>query len=91
MIVYHRTSTENAELIIKSGIMKSCEYALFFGNEKQGYIGGYGKSVISFEIPEKLLEVDDEFETGEKHFRLPLTKSFCNVSQFLPKMEENTK
>jgi hypothetical protein len=68
--------------------MKTKEYALFFSNRKEGYAEAYGSCIISFEIPIHLLEIDDEFSTGEKHYRINLTKDFKNVSRFNPKLIE---
>ena len=86
MLVYHRTNWKSANEIIQSGIMKTKEYALFFSNRKEGYAEDYGNCVISFEIPKYILEVDDEFSTGEKHYRMSLKKDYKNVSSFNPKI-----
>ena len=71
VIVYHRTSAENAEEIYKTGKMTAKEDALFFSTKADGYAGDYGDTVVRLKIPSTILEVNDIFD-GEVHFDIPL-------------------
>ena len=83
VIVYHRTSIENAELIRKSGIMLAKEDGLFFSTKRNGYNIGYGNGVITLKIPVSML-VTDDFFGDEYHLRLPLgNKRRLDISQYL--------
>jgi hypothetical protein len=43
---------------------------VFVSSRPDGYITGYGVAVVALEIPEHLLELDDEFQDGESHYRV---------------------
>ena len=69
LTLYHRTSPESAEKIIKVDGWKSKEEGkVFFSTKKDGQTTGYGKAVIKIEIPEHLANLDDEFPDGEQHY-----------------------
>ena len=72
--VYHRTSADNAVNIRTTGIMTAKEDGLFFGTKKEGEISGYGNTVLTFRFPADMLELNDEFPSGEKHYRIPFAK-----------------
>jgi hypothetical protein len=72
-IVYHRTTPENAEKIVKDQKMVGKEDGLFFGTKPSGQIDGYGDAVVRVEIPVEKLLLNDVF-SDEAHVRLP-TKS----------------
>lgn len=86
IIVYHRTSEENANIIKSTGIMTAKEDALFFSSKESGYADGYGDTVLTFSIPSTVLEVNDIFD-GEVHFDIPLKmkngKFSLNVSKYI--------
>ena len=72
MRVYHRTTVEAARAIRgdRSFLSKEQGY-VFVGSRPEGYITGYGEAVVALEVPVTLLELDDEFQDGEQHFRVP--------------------
>ena len=67
--VYHRTTKEAAERIVKEGRMIGKEDSLFFGTSPTGQIEGYGDAVIKVDIPIERLGIDDLFDT-EAHVTL---------------------
>ncbi len=70
-VVYHRTSAENAEKIIRDKAMVGKEDGLFFGTSPTGQIEGYGSTAIRVTIPLERLLLNDVFPS-EAHVRLPL-------------------
>lgn len=84
--VYHRTSNNNAQIILQTGIMKAKEDALFFSSKENGYASDYGEAVIKLKIPSTMLRINDIFN-GEVHFDLPLKYQNgewrMNVRQYL--------
>ena len=54
IIVYHRTTRNNAQNILRTGVMEAKEDALFFSSKENGYASDYGESVIKFKIPSAL-------------------------------------
>jgi hypothetical protein len=71
MRIFHRTSPQAALEIIRTHHWKSKEHPpyIYFSNFSVGQADGYGKSTISIDLPKKYLELDDEFPSGELHFR----------------------
>lgn len=85
MVVYHMTAPRAANAIKTSGTMIPKEDGLFFSNKKFGPASeGYGTAAVKLDIPEARLILDDEFPTGEKHYRLPVESGKpADVSQWL--------
>jgi len=87
VMVYHRTTQQNADAIYSSGVMKAMENGLFFSSKENGYNDGYGDAVIRLFIPAELLVLDDVFN-DEAHFCLPLgNKRSFDVSDMLISIE----
>lgn len=74
VVLYHRTTPEQADQIQKTGKMRGEEDGLFFSTIETGQNEGYGKSVIRMEVPLSKLELDDVFG-NEAHVRIPLRKA----------------
>lgn len=68
-ILYHATSIESANQIIKEGLMYGKENAIYFSTKKDGQISGYGPKVIEVRIPVENLILDDEFD-DELHYKI---------------------
>lgn len=73
VVVYHRTSKENADKIRKTGEMSGKEDGLFFSTKPDGQSTGYGDTVIEFRIPLSDLQIDDAFG-DEAHVKIPLNR-----------------
>jgi len=71
--VFHRTSPNNADEILKTRVMKALEDGIFFSTKKSGYNEGYGDAILEFLIPAEKLVLDDIF-VDEARLRLPLWK-----------------
>jgi hypothetical protein len=71
-VLYHRTSPENAEQINQDRRMHSKENTgeVFFSTHKDGQGTGYGEGVVRVRVPARLAELDDEFPSGEQHYRI---------------------
>ena len=72
--LYHRTTPESAEKIVKSGLMTGKEDRLFFGTSPTGQIEGYGEAVVKVQVPIEKLELNDVF-TNEAHVTLKGSKA----------------
>lgn len=60
--VYHRTSKENADQIIKTGKMINKEKGIFVSTKKDGgQAEGYGDTVVEMKIPIEDAQIDDIF------------------------------
>ena len=76
MDLYHRTSTESAAQIRESGRFTSKEYdrSVYFstspGHGDDSQTSGYGDEVVHVRVPGDLAELDDEFPSGEQHYRI---------------------
>lgn len=71
MIVYHRTTRQAAASIHATGVFLSREVGeVCVSDMRDGYADGYGETVVVLDIPEHLLTLDDEFQTGEHHYRV---------------------
>ena len=68
--VYHRTTSENAAQIKRSGMMYAKEDAVFFSSKADGYATDYGDTVVKLKIPSTVLRLNDVFD-GEVHFDVP--------------------
>jgi hypothetical protein len=70
-IVWHRTSPVAAAEIRKTGKMVPKEDGLFFSSEPNGQASGFGTEAVKMDVPSSKLQLDDEFPSGEQHFRVP--------------------
>lgn len=71
--LYHRTTKENVNKIYQEKNMHSKENdgGVFFTTFPQGdQSGGYGESVVHVRVPEHIAELDDEFPSGEQHYKV---------------------
>jgi len=70
--LYHRTTPDIAERIMRERRMISEENTreAYFSTQPDGMITDYGAAVVCIEIPEHLAELDDEFPSGELHYRV---------------------
>ena len=69
--LYHRTSMEHALPVFLNGMWKSLEQGeVCFSTHIAGYAEDYGDTVIHVRVPFEIAVLDDEFETGERHFRV---------------------
>lgn len=70
--LYHRTSAANAARIMSELRMISMENTqeVYFSTELAGEAAGYGDAVVCIVIPVELAELDDEFPSGEQHYRV---------------------
>lgn len=70
--LYHRTTPENAARILAELRMVSRENTdeAYFSNRADGQADGYGTAVVHVYVPASIAELDDEFPSGEQHFRV---------------------
>lgn len=70
--LYHRTTKERAEVIMREKRMVSKENTgeAYFSTHINGQAIGYGEGIVCVCIPESMAEIDDEFPSGEQHFRV---------------------
>jgi 8-oxo-dGTP pyrophosphatase MutT (NUDIX family) len=74
--LYHRTTPEAAERIRSDRSMHSKEntgetyWSTFRGDEPDAQAAGYGAGVVHIRVPHHLAEIDDEFPSGEEHYRV---------------------
>lgn len=71
--LYHRTSPEAAAAILAGAQMTSMENTdeSYFSTSPVGQAEGYGEALVVIRIPVSLIELDDEFPSGEQHYRVP--------------------
>lgn len=74
--LYHRTTIETAKDIYRERRMISEENTgeAYFSTVSGDHITGYGDGVVCIEVPEHLAEIDDEFPSGERHYRVNVDK-----------------
>jgi hypothetical protein len=71
VIVYHRTSETAAVEITRTRRFTSRERGEVCVSDRLfGYANGYGPAATVLDVPEHLLTLDDEFPTGERHYRV---------------------
>ena len=83
--VYHQTTKENADNIIKTGRMSAKEDGIFFSTSKNAtQADGRGDTKIEFKIPVEDLVLDDIFDDNAD-VRIPLknSKETIDVSKYL--------
>lgn len=82
MRVYHRTTDDAASRILAERRFIARELApgnaegteiIFVSTVRDGYGMEYGPSVVTLDIPESLLTLDDEFQTGEMHYTIRIS------------------
>jgi hypothetical protein len=87
MKVFHHTSLEAAKRIVETGTMTGLEDGLFFTNRAGGHASGYGAATVEMSIPDHLLQLDDEFQDGEEHYRLPVrANAIIDVRRWTPRI-----
>ena len=68
--LYHHTTKEAAQEIIKTLTLKGKEPNVFLTNSKENT--GYGDgTIVKVVVPIKDLQLDDEFPNGRKDYKLP--------------------
>lgn len=78
--LFHRTTADAAEAIGRLRRMYSKEGnkntgPIYFSNRDQGeYAAGYGEGCVRVIAPVHVVDLDDVFETGERHYRIPANK-----------------
>lgn len=78
--LFHRTTAEAAETIGRVRRFQSKEGnkdtgPIYFSNRDEGYYAaGYGEGCVRVVMPIHAVKLDDEFETGERHYRVPANK-----------------
>lgn len=77
IILYHRTSSDNADKIIKSGKFLSKENTgeVFLSNKRAGQNIGYGDTVIPVRVKRSAIRLDDEFPSGERHYAVKASEA----------------
>lgn len=68
--VYHRTNANPQDIYKKGFISKENTNELFVSTKKAGQNIGYGENVIPIRVNKKLLRLDDQFPSGEKHYAI---------------------
>jgi hypothetical protein len=83
--VYHHTNPEAAAIIKSTGILKS-------GGEPDVYVTnhpipdiGYGLEAVPIHVKPSLLQIDDEFPSGRRDFRINTGKPGGSVHVVVPK------
>lgn len=77
--LFHRTSASAAQTILSTYSMRSQEntdeafFSTFNGTEEDAQGSGYGDAVVWIRVPEDEVEIDDEFPSGEEHYRVPFS------------------
>lgn len=78
--LYHRTTPEAAETIRSERSMRSKEntgetyWSTFRGDEPDAQAHGYGAGTVHIRVPHHLAEIEDEFPSGEEHYRVHPSK-----------------
>ena len=73
--LYHRTSPENAQTILEQKKMTSkySDKTAYFSTHKDSEYGkGFGEGVVHVQVPENIAQIEDEFPSGEQHYRVPV-------------------
>jgi predicted GNAT family acetyltransferase len=94
VVVYHRTSKEKADAIVKNNEMFGLEDGVFFSTSEKGQAEGYGDVVVKMNVPIEQIQIDDTFG-NEAHVRIPTKKANqkISVAKFSPQLTktEGTK
>lgn len=85
--LWHGTSKESAEQILKEKMMKSKgEPDVYFTTHPKH--AGYGDTYVGVDVPHHLLELDDEFPNGRMDFRIRAPKKTLSIQN--PAIEESS-
>lgn len=77
MRLYHHTTPEVARQIVKSqrffkpidnSMSSYYRSNIWASNKPHGHASGFGSVAVSFDAPDHLVDLDDEFPDGEKHY-----------------------
>jgi hypothetical protein len=67
--LYHHTTGENADLIIREGRMRGIKGEAHFSNVPHGYYGGdYGPVAVHMRVPANLVEREHGFNNSPEVF-----------------------
>jgi hypothetical protein len=69
--LYHRTTPEAADAIVKSGQIKAKEDRAYFSTKRDGQASGYGDAIVKVRIPLENLKLEDVFD-GEAHVTMSM-------------------
>lgn len=74
--LYHRTTRENAESILRDRQMSSRENTAlaYFSTRLDGQATGYGQVAVHVRVPVDLATLDDEFPDGEQHYAVHVAR-----------------
>ena len=72
--LYHRTSPEAAQVILDTGRFLTRENTpeAYVSNRIDGQATGYGGAIVHVRVDETVAQLEDEFPSGEQHYRIPL-------------------
>jgi len=77
--LWHGTTKENAEKILKEKILRSKgEPDIYFTTHPKE--AGYGSHHVGVDVPHHLLELDDEFPSGRMDFRINAPKKMLPIA-----------
>jgi hypothetical protein len=70
--LYHRTTPHAAAAAYARGRMQSRENTgeVYFSTRLDGQAVGYGSGVVHVRVPGSLVDLEDEFPDGERHYRI---------------------
>jgi hypothetical protein len=87
VVVYHRTTKDKADAIVKNNEMFGLEDGVFFSTSEKGQAEGYGDVVVKMNVPIEQIQIDDTFG-NEAHVRIPTKKANQKipVSNFSPQL-----
>lgn len=74
--LFHRTTADAARAIYATGRMTTREntpHAYFTTDPAGTTTDGYGPAVVAVMVPADVAILDDEFPSGERHYRVPLS------------------
>jgi hypothetical protein len=91
VVVYHRTTKDKADAIVKNNEMFGLEDGVFFSTSEKGQAEGYGDVVVKMNVPIEQIQIDDTFG-NEAHVRIPTKKANqkISVSNFSPQVAKPT-
>jgi hypothetical protein len=91
VVVYHRTTKDKADAIVKNNEMFGLEDGVFFSTSEKGQAEGYGDVVVKMNVPIEQIQIDDTFG-NEAHVRIPTKKANQKipVSNFSPQLAKST-
>lgn len=74
--LYHRTTRESAESILRDRRMSSRENIplAYFSTRLDGQAMGYGQATVHVRVPVELASLDDEFPDGGRHYTVHVAR-----------------